>query len=98
MQLGKYTKAPPDRKRYTIDYVDWLDVGELVSSAVYSIDPPTDTSPLVIDGTSINPAAQGVIFYASAGTDGTTYKVAVTMTTSNGQIREDTVLFVVRAP
>jgi len=31
MAIAKYVKAQIDRKRYQIDYTDWLDTGELVT-------------------------------------------------------------------
>lgn len=97
MILGKYFKAPVDRKRYTIDYSDWLDAGELISTCVYSVS-PADAGTIVIDGNVINPDAKGVTFYASAGVEGTTYKTFVTMTSSNGQVKEDTIQYTVKAP
>lgn len=97
MQLGKFVKAPADRKRYTVVYSDWLDQSELVASAVYSVDPVSDTSPLVVDGTSIDTTSTGLVFYASGGEDGGTYRVTIIMTTSGGQIREDVVQYSVRA-
>ena len=30
MRLGSFVKSPVERKRYTIDYSDWLDTGETV--------------------------------------------------------------------
>ncbi len=97
MILGKYFKVPADRKRYTIDYTDWLDSGELVNSITYEVSPSTG-SPVVIDGDSIDPDYKGVVFYASEGEAGTTYRVFVTMTTSNDQVKEDSVQFTVKAP
>lgn len=97
MILGKYFKASADRKRYSIDYSDWLDVGEFVSTCVFSVT-PVDSNPVVIDGNAIASGSQSVVFYASSGIEGTTYKVLVHMTTSNGQVKEDTVQYTVKAP
>lgn len=97
MQLGKFFKVPDDRKRYSIDYSEWLDSGETVSGVTFGVT-PADSSPVLIDGNSINPSATGVVFYASAGNVGTTYVVAVTMTTGGGQVREDTVQYTVKSP
>lgn len=97
MILGKYFKVPADRKRYTIDYTDWLDTGELVTAVTFEVTPSTG-SPVVVDGDSIDPDSKGIVFYASEGEVGTTYRAFVTMETSNGQIREDSVQFTVKAP
>lgn len=94
--LGKYFQDPDERKRYTIDYEDWLDQGELISSVTFDVTPSTGT-PVVIDGDAIDPDSLGVVFYASEGTAGVTYKVYVTMTSSNGQIKQDTVQFTIKA-
>lgn len=94
--LGKYFKDPDERKRYTVDYSDWLDSGELISSVTFEVTPSTGT-PVVIDGDSIDPDSTGIVFYASEGADGTTYRVYITMTSSNGQIKQDTVQFTIKA-
>lgn len=101
MALGKYTKTPDERKRYTIDYTDWLDEGEAVSTVTYEVtlangDAATG-SPVVIDEDSVDGDATGAIFFASEGEDGEQYKVVATMTTSGGQVREDAILFNVKA-
>lgn len=97
MVLGKYFKSPADRKRYTIDYTDWLDSAELISTVTFEVT-PVGTSVLVIDGIAIDTDAKGVVFYASEGLDGTNYKAFPTMTSSNGQIKEDEIRFTVRDP
>jgi hypothetical protein len=96
MVLGKYFKTPIERKRYTIDYSDWLDSGELVASVTFGVT-PADASPVVIDGNANNPTATGVVFYASGGLDGASYKVTARLLSSNGQTREDTVQYTVKA-
>jgi hypothetical protein len=96
MILGKYFKVPADNKRYTIDYFDWLDLGETVAGATFTV-LPADSSPVVISGNVVNTAATGVILYAGGGNPLTTYIVYVTMLTSGGQTREDTIQFTVKA-
>ena len=39
MNLGKYYKAPDERKRYSIDYSDWLDTAERLSSVTFQVTP-----------------------------------------------------------
>jgi hypothetical protein len=92
--LGKKTKAPSDRKKYIIDYDDWLDVAETASSMGYSVSPSGPT----IDGETIAVDGRSVSFFISGGTAGETYTVYPTITTSNGQIKEDHILFVVVDP
>lgn len=96
MKLATFIKAPAERKRYTLDYSDWLDTGETVASIVFSVSPST-TNTLQIDAYAIANPATSVVFFANYGDAGTTYTVDIRMTTSGGQIKEDTVLFSVRS-
>ena len=99
MGIQRYVKAPVERKRYLIRYVEWLDTGELVSSVVFTPAPVSaQNDPLVIDGIGITPEATAVQYYASGGVVGVTYRVLVVMTTAGGQVREDVVLFSIREP
>lgn len=95
--LGKYFKGPTERKRYHIDYSDWLDTGELVSTVTFGVTPSTGT-PVLIDGDALELDSKGVVFYASAGLSGVSYRATVTMQTTNGQTRADVVQFTVRTP
>lgn len=93
MKLGSFIKTPNETKQYAIDYSKWLENGETLVSATFSVSPAGITfGTYVIDGT-------GTIlsFYVSGGTDGTYYVVKVLATTAIGQIKEDTVHFNVRA-
>jgi hypothetical protein len=95
MKLGRFTKQPAERKRYSIDYTDWLDTGETITLASFTVT-PASAGALVIDAFSIPAAAKSVVFFANFGVSGTTYTVTVTITTSGGQIKEDEILFAVR--
>lgn len=96
-RLGKFLQTPTERKRYMIDYSQWLDSGEIVASVVYSPDTVT-TPPLLVSGNVIDPGSLGLTFYVSGGADGSTYKLLVTITTDRGQVKEDFVNFTVAAP
>jgi hypothetical protein len=96
MSLGRYSKTPAERKRYAIDYSEWLDTGETVSSYIFATS-PTTASPLVVDATSLATGNEVLVFFVSGGIDGQQYTVDVKATTSGGQVKEDTVLFNVRA-
>lgn len=95
MKLGKYIKASTERKRYSIDYDNWLDTGELISSKTFSVDPVTSPA-LVIDASAFLPGNRSIAFFVNGGVDGKTYKVSVTVTTSGGQVKEDLVQFQVK--
>ncbi len=95
MKLARFTKQPAERKRYSIDYSDWLDTGETISTVSF-VTTPASAGALVVDANSITAAGKSVVFFANDGVSGTTYTVTVTITTSGGQIKEDEILFAVR--
>lgn len=95
MKLARFTKQPAERKRYSIDYSDWLDTGETISTVTF-VPSPIATGGLEIDAYSIASPATSVVFFANYGVSGTTYTVTVTITTSGGQIKEDEILFAIR--
>jgi hypothetical protein len=97
MNLGKYFKSPSERKRYSIDYADWLDTNEQLADVTFWVT-PVDADPVAIDGIAIETGGKSVVFYASAGLDGRSYKAISTMTTNGGQVKEDTVQYTVKAP
>ncbi len=96
-RIGKYVKAEGERKRYQIDYSNWLDSGETVVSVVFVINNQTATKLLVFNDVQVLPSALAVQYYISGGLDGTTYDVTATLTTNIGpQIREDEIFVVVK--
>jgi hypothetical protein len=95
MKLGRFTKTPVERKRYTIDYSDWLDTGETVLTVTFGVTPVT-TNPLVVDAYLIATPATSVAYFVNDGIAGTTYTLDVQITTSGGQTKEDQVLYSVR--
>ena len=90
MALGLYKKTPTERKRYSIDYYDWLDEGERIFIMAFQVAPVGE---LEIDAFSIDANGTEVVFFANGGVDGGEYEVNVRMTTSGGQVKEDEVLF-----
>lgn len=99
MAIAKYVKASSDRKRYQIDYTDWLDVGELVSTVDFSVDDNVASPVLVVDGIVVLPSGLGVQYYVSGGVDGVTYRVLADLTTTLGpQIKLDELFVTIREP
>lgn len=96
MKLGSFTKTPVERKRYSLDYTDWLDTGETLSTSVFTITPSTGVAPLQVDASSFDATSKQLLFFVNYGDDGATYTVDVQVTTSGGQTKEDQVQFVVR--
>jgi len=99
MAIAKYVKASTDRKRYQIDYTDWLDVGELVSSVDFTIEDNVNSPVLVVDDIMVLPTGLGVQYYASGGTTGRTYRVLADLHTTVGpQQKRDEVFITIREP
>lgn len=95
MKLGRFTKTPIERKRYSIDYSEWLDTGETVTSVTFGVTPSTDNI-LEVDAYSISTPATSVVYFVNFGAAGTTYTLDIQITTSGGQTKEDQVLYSVR--
>lgn len=95
MRLGRFSKAPIERRRYTIDYSNWLDDEETITEVTLAVT-PDEVGGLSIDASSILTGARSVGFFASGGVDRGKYDVEVLITTSVGQVREDEINFSVR--
>ncbi len=93
MRVGKFRKAPADRKRYVVDYADWLNDNELVETVAATGNVEDDA--FYVDGYVVDPNGKEVIFFVSGGVTGAQYDVTINVTTSLQQIKEDFVTFVV---
>ena len=96
MTLGKYTQTPTERKRYLVDFTEWLDTGETVVG-FSSSSTPADATPAIIDNFVIAGNGLSVSIYVSGGILGTNYRIDTLATTSGGQVKEGTILFSIRA-
>lgn len=95
-RLGVFQKAPPDIKRYTIDYTPWLD-GARITAKTFAID-NTTTPPLTVTNSSVDGTGAILSFYVGGGEAGETYVVDVTITTDDTQVKEDAIVFSVADP
>lgn len=95
-RLGRFRLQPNERKRYSIGYDDWLADGETILNAVIVIAPVT-VPPLELFASTayIDPDGKGIFFLVEGGLDGSTYEATVTVTTSDQQIKEDEIVFIV---
>jgi len=90
MNLGNINKQPAERFSYTINYVDALTAGDNVESAVATVSPIG----LVIDGVSVYDPR--VKFWVSGGTSGVSYKATFTVTTADGRVFQDEIVFKIK--
>lgn len=94
MQIAKFRKMPADRKRYEVNYEDWLNIDETLVNVQMTGNVPEDD--FYIDGFIIPiENDKEVIFYVSGGLSGVQYEVTVEVETSLQQIKQDTITFVV---
>jgi hypothetical protein len=93
MRLNKFRKDPADRKRYVVDYADWLNEDETLQTTNVSGSVPADG--FFVDAYTVDATGKQVIFYVSGGLSGKNYNVNVLVTTSLTQTKKDYVTFVV---
>lgn len=85
MKLGTVKKQPNEKRRYGVDYTDALDPGDLVESVSAVVAPAGElTVTVTTDGIyAVRATCEG-------GVDGATYKITLTVTTTNSnEIIED---------
>ena len=83
------TKDPDANLPFRWDWSDWVPTNDSIASAVVTSD-----SGITDDGGTVNGDYVDVV--VSGGTAGTSYSIAVKVTTSEGYIDERTVIFRVR--
>ncbi len=90
MKLGKVTKQPAERFSYTINYSDSLTEGDNVESVIAAVDPNV-VGGLLVD--NVSPIDPRIRFWAGSGVDGVSYKVTLTVTTADGRVFQDEIIF-----
>jgi len=87
MKLAGIKQAPADCILRDIDYSQWLQVGETLSTVVFNVEQST-SPPLVITGATVV-SPKMVQFFVTGGVSGDIYDVTCEVTTSSGQVKED---------
>lgn len=82
MILGSFSKQPVEVLDYDIDCSDWIVSDDAVASATATV----DGTGLVID--SVLVSSPRIKVWLSAGTNGSSYKITVTITTDDGRIKQ----------
>lgn len=92
---ARIRQAPPEVKRYLLDYTAQLNPGEAVTSVTVSVvalgAPPFGSPPVVVNSIVIGPGGLQAIFYVSGGASGFNYEATFLAVTSIGQTFEDVV-------
>lgn len=90
MLLGRKLISPGDDRRFTIDYVDFLDTTETLSGVVFAV----STGPATVPNQSIAADGKSVSFFTTGAQLTTaTFNVTVVATTTLGQIKNDHIEF-----
>ena len=91
--VATYTQQPADKLDYDVYYADapdgspdWLGAGDSIESATVEV------SPLGLTVTDIT-GPNRIKLWVSGGTNGTTYKATLTITTTEGRIKQDELKF-----
>lgn len=92
MILGRYRQHPNDRRLRELNYDDFLENGEVITSVAASVSPATDT-PFVVGTFTIDVGGRKVAYFSSGGEHGQTYEVTFNVQTSASQRKNDTVEF-----
>ena len=87
MKLATITKQPAERFSYTVSYEDALTTGDNVESATAEVSP----SGLVLENVGVYDPR--VKLWVSGGTNGTSYKVTLTVGTADGRVFQDELVF-----
>lgn len=79
--IAKITQQPNDRLTYDIDFGEWIPSGDVVTTAVVSVDPVGLTASYALQHPIVR-------LWLSDGTNGSTYKVTILASTAEGRQKE----------
>jgi len=80
--LGTFVKQPVEVQDYVIDFSTWL---TSLNDAIQSHTVVATTGITVSNSTLVGASVQ---VWLSGGTDGNTYKISVTLTTTQGRVKQ----------
>ena len=90
MKLGKVFQQPAEKLSYTIDYSEALTAGDNVESVIAV----SDSADLIVDNVfELDPKIR---FWVRGGINGISYKVTITVTTADGRVFQDEIIFRIR--
>ena len=98
MYIARFEKTPNEEKRYNVDYINWLGPAETISSVVFTVVTNSIVIPFSVDAYQISVDGKSISFFVVGGELNTQYDLDISITTSDGQIKESLVLFIVQGP
>ena len=87
MLLGSINQIVGDSRRIYVNYFNWLANGETLTNLTVTVDAGTAT----ISDTNLTPDKMAANFLLNGGTLGDAFNLILNATTSNGQVRNDTI-------
>ena len=99
MLLGQKSLTAGNKRRFEIDYSDWLDEGVTLSAATVVLDPAftATVTDVVISGVTVQ-YGNKVVFFVTATVVNETFTLDVQVTDTRTEIKNDTMKFTVLAP
>lgn len=95
MKIAEFVKEPLERLRCAVNYSEWLEPGETLTTVEFYRAPDT-AGGIYVDTYAIDSTAMAVIFFISAGLKDAVYELGIRASTSIGQIKDDYILFSIR--
>jgi len=95
MLLDRFFMQPAENRKFTIDYTERLQDPNILAAINGTVVTPVTTTPFVINSAGIGTSLRTVVIFCGGGEDGERYKVEVTVQTTDGQIWQDELEFVV---
>lgn len=97
MLLSTKPHTAGNRTRYALDYSNWLDEGESLSSGVVVIDPAHSVSDITLVAATVLNSTH-LLFIMSGGSVNEAFILDVQITNSRGEVKNDTIGFFIVAP
>lgn len=94
MPLGNYIQRSTETKLYSVDYTQWLQAGETLTTQTVSVIDNTPT-PLIAIGALDSPNNK-VNISVSGGQDNEQYAVSVLIQTSLNQVKDDCIFYTIQ--
>ena len=91
MKLATYTQQPSELFKRTAGYEEALNDGDTLASITLD-----SVNPVGLTVTNLVNSTTAISWWATGGTNGVTYKVTFTVTTTAGEIFEDEVFYKVK--
>lgn len=91
MIIGNITQQPIEALDYDIDYQFWLAKNDSIQSAIVAVDIPG----LIVDILPL-PEEKRIKLWISGGLDNIKYKIEITMTTTQGRVKQDEIIVKIR--